>query len=75
MSNSRRNRRVSLLQQQADQGDPQAQFNYRILLARGEGVSMNKLHAAHYFKLSADQGNAQAQLSYALCLREVKVFR
>jgi TPR repeat protein len=38
------------------------------LLAKGEGIAMNKSLAAHYFKLSADQGFAQAQLHYGLLL-------
>jgi TPR repeat protein len=68
MSSSGRNPRVSLLQRQADQGDSQAQFSYGSLLFRGEGVSMNKSLAAHYFKLSRDQGDARTQCLYGVLL-------
>jgi hypothetical protein len=42
----------------ADQGDSKSQLSCAFLLFHGEGISMNKSFAAHYFKLSADQGNA-----------------
>jgi hypothetical protein len=38
------------------------------MLARGEGISMNKSLAAHYLKLAADQGFANAQWYYGDCL-------
>jgi TPR repeat protein len=45
----------------ADQGNAGAQFNYAVLLAKGDGISQDKSLAAYYYKLSADQGNAGAQ--------------
>jgi TPR repeat protein len=38
------------------------------MLARGEGISMNKSLAVHYYKLSADQGFAAAQYNYGFML-------
>jgi TPR repeat protein len=52
------------LQHMADEGNPDAQFNYARLLELGERLPMGKSRAAHYHKLSADQGGTirRAQL-------------
>jgi hypothetical protein len=39
------------------------------MLVYGEGISMNKSLAAHYFKMTVDQGVAIAQHNYAILLR------
>jgi TPR repeat protein len=31
-----------------------AQFNYAVLLEKGDGIAMNKSFVVHYYKLSAD---------------------
>jgi TPR repeat protein len=38
-----------------------AQLLYRLLLATGDGISMDKSLAVHYYKLSADKGKAFVQ--------------
>jgi TPR repeat protein len=38
------------------------------MLSHGEGISMNRSYAAHYYKLSADQGYAEAQFDYGMML-------
>jgi TPR repeat protein len=43
-------------------------LNYGLLLAKGDGIPMNKSLATYYFKLSADQGIAEAQFNYGLSL-------
>jgi hypothetical protein len=49
----------------ADQGYVDEQFQSGFLLLRGDGITMNKSLAAHYFKMSADQGLCSSQLAYA----------
>jgi TPR repeat protein len=61
-----------LLTLTADQGIAVAQFNYRLSLQNGDGVSMNLRRAAHYLKLCANQGFASAQQNYGLCLQNGK---
>ena len=50
----------------ADQGDPEAQFNYGNCLKNGSGVSVDLAAAARYYKLAADQGLAKAQFNYGV---------
>jgi hypothetical protein len=38
------------------------------MLFRGDGISINKSLATHYFKLSVDQGQAEAQFGYGIIL-------
>jgi TPR repeat protein len=52
----------------AQGGDANAQFHYAVRLADGDGIAMDKLLAAHYYKLSADQGHPDAQFSYGVLL-------
>jgi TPR repeat protein len=54
----------------ADRRDAVAQYNYRICLQNGEGVSKDLKGAAHYFKVAADQGIAAAQFNYEICLHQ-----
>jgi TPR repeat protein len=42
----------------ADQGHADAQFNYALLLKKGDVIGMDQSLAAHYYKLSADQRHA-----------------
>ncbi|OHS97103.1 hypothetical protein TRFO_09672 [Tritrichomonas foetus] len=56
----------------ADQGIPEAQYDYGVMLAEGIGVAKNRCEAALYFKKSADKGNAKAALNIGMMLAEGK---
>lgn len=51
----------SLFQQQAQQGDPQAQFNVAICYRDGEGVSQDVAKSFQWLQKSAEQNNSEAQ--------------
>jgi TPR repeat protein len=44
----------------ADQGDPQAQFNYGTCLMGRTGIPMNPSLRTRYLQLAADQGSSSA---------------
>ncbi|MFT6620417.1 MAG: TPR repeat protein, partial [Limisphaerales bacterium] len=52
---------IKNLFQQAQQGDPQAQYQLGYLHTRGEGVSLDYSIAADYLSKSSHGGNADAQ--------------
>ncbi len=54
-------------QQQADEGDLEAQLYIAACYDVGHGVIPSHKKAFHYYKLAADQGNIQAQVSTAFC--------
>jgi hypothetical protein len=43
-----------------------AQCNYGVCLTNGEGVSVDLISAAKYYKLAADQNDAMAQFNYGV---------
>ncbi|KAK8898360.1 hypothetical protein M9Y10_000645 [Tritrichomonas musculus] len=53
----------------AEKGDPEAMFIYAVRLDHGgNGISINKKEAAHYYKMSADKGFHRAMHNYSLLL-------
>jgi uncharacterized protein len=54
---------ISTLQQRADAGDAQAQFELARAYEDGKGLPQDDTKAVEWFRKSADQGNAQAQNS------------
>jgi TPR repeat protein len=55
----------------ADQGHPDAQHHYGMMLYKGDGVVLQE-QAAHYFQLAANQGHAGAQNSIGVCFANGK---
>lgn len=56
-----------ICQQQADEGDLEAQLYVAACYDTGQGVFSSQKKAFHYYKLAADQGDPQAQVSTAFC--------
>ena len=52
---------LTVLAQQAEQGNAEAQSALGILFANGEGVQRDDLRAVQWFRKAAEQGNAMAQ--------------
>ena len=52
---------ITELRRQAEQGDPEAQYNLGDMYINGEGVPEDQAEAAHWFRLAAEQGHAEAQ--------------
>uniref|UniRef100_UPI002A0A34FA tetratricopeptide repeat protein n=1 Tax=Psychrobacter sp. HII-4 TaxID=1569264 RepID=UPI002A0A34FA len=50
---------------EANQGDPQAQFQLGSMYENGEGVSQDKTKAADWYRKSAEQGFADGQNALA----------
>lgn len=51
------------LQQKAEQGDAEAQFNLGVMYTNGSGVWQDYAQAAAWFRKAADQGDAMAQIA------------
>jgi TPR repeat protein len=49
----------------ADNGCPEAQFYYAVMLTKGDGVKKNLAEANRYLKKAADSGYDRAQVFYA----------
>ena len=47
--------------QAAERGDADAQYNYALCCAVGNGIPQNSAQAAHWFRKAAEQGNTEAQ--------------
>lgn len=54
------------LQEKADQGDAEAQFNLGFMYDKGEGVSKDDVEAVKWCRKAADQGFATAQFNLGL---------
>ncbi|MBA3813808.1 MAG: sel1 repeat family protein [Alphaproteobacteria bacterium] len=54
----------------ADQGDKEAQYNYALMLYKGEGGEIDLRQARDYFKKAAERGHEAAYGYYALMLQE-----
>lgn len=52
----------------ADQGNPDAMYNYGRMLLRGKGVVSNKEEACYYFQMAAERGNVKAMNNYGMML-------
>jgi TPR repeat protein len=52
----------------ADQGEPEAQYSFGVMLSDTDGTGENKSLRAHYFILSAEQGDAEARFDFGLIL-------
>jgi TPR repeat protein len=50
----------------AQQARAQSQYNYGVCLRNGEGVSVDFVQSAYYFKLAADQGDPREPLRIKL---------
>jgi TPR repeat protein len=59
---------IEVLREAADRGEAEAQYEYAVRLANGDGVPVDEGRATRYYKLSADQGHAKAQFAYAFRL-------
>jgi TPR repeat protein len=59
---------MEALRSLADGGAANAENHYGACLVCGDGISINKSLAVHYFKLSADHGNADSHFNYGLVL-------
>jgi len=57
---------VKKLEQQANQGDVEAQFNLGLTYYNGEGVPQDYAQAMKWYRLAADQGVAEAQYNLGL---------
>jgi TPR repeat protein len=53
--------RLAYFQRGAQAGDPEAELQFAILYAKGEGVAQDYATAATWFRKAADQGSARAQ--------------
>lgn len=60
---------VAELKQQAEQGNPAAQFGLGGMYLVGEGLPQNYGEAAKWFRMAADQGYAHGQFSLGLMYR------
>lgn len=60
---------VAELKQQAEQGNPAAQFGLGSMHLVGEGLPQNYTEAAKWFRMAADQGYAHGQFSLGLMYR------
>ena len=54
---------ITETRRQAEQGDPDAQFNLGVRYAEGEGVPQDEAEAGRWYGLAAEQGDTTAQLS------------
>jgi TPR repeat protein len=51
----------------ADQGHCLAQLDYGECLEQGNGVSLDRVRAAHYFEMAMDGGEGIAKDAYERC--------
>lgn len=61
---------LKTLQQQAEQGDPVAQYQLALKYRHGKGVEQNNARAVEWYQKAAEQGNVNAQYNLALMYRK-----
>jgi TPR repeat protein len=67
---------VKIMQELAEQGDAEAQFNLGVMYANGEGVPKDDVEAVKWYRKSAEQGYALAQFNLGVtCMPMAKESR
>lgn len=59
---------INLVQQRAEKGNDNAQYQLALAYSAGQGLQRNDLQAIYWYEQAAKQGNVKAQYSLALML-------